>query len=766
MQRMTTGVERAMAHAPDHQSWNAEQEAAPEPVESFSFHDLIEEEEQPHGVWPPILAGALIAAAIGWLGFSGYALWTAWPGAAPAAWLAPLATISAPLILLALIWLLFGRSSRREAERFTAAMRGLRAESQTLEGALAVVTLRLGESQAALSEQASRLMSLGDEATDRIGRTTRALAGESAVLERSAQALDSAASSARIDLGVLLSDLPQAESQARAAADSIRAAGLAAHEQSASLEGHLAALSARSREADETLGGAAQRLGAQVARLETGAGAAVERIDQSAAAMNLAVDGAMARAAEAVEQARAGLDAQGHTVLAMVDQSRAAFESATADAGQALIARLGEASAAVEALAGHLSRQDQAGARLAERLAAQLGEIEGQINGLGQAGDAQGSRIGQALTSLREVTQTLRGELGEGETATTALIGRAQQLGTELSVLIGQLRDDLPSSLAAVEQQAAQTTVAAQALVPIAEGAQASAALAAEALSESEASLTRQRAGLETLLTATRDGVAEAEAKLAALATVLGDTDSASARLVQETGPALIESLVRVREAAQQAANHAREAIVAAIPDSVAALAEATREAVAEAAAEPVQDQLSEIAGSAQRAMAVARQASERLTRQLLTMSETAAAIEDRIAEDRAEREEQDAEALSRRVSLLIEALNSTAIDVNKLLSNEVADTAWAAYLKGDRGVFTRRAVRLLDSGEAREIQRHYEEEPDFRDQVNRYVHDFEAMLRRVLADRDGHALAVTLLSSDMGKLYVALAQAIERLRR
>jgi hypothetical protein len=49
---------------------------------------------------------------------------------------------------------------------------------------------------------------------------------------------------------------------------------------------------------------------------------------------------------------------------------------------------------------------------------------------------------------------------------------------------------------------------------------------------------------------------------------------------------------------------------------------------------------------------------------------------------------------------------------------------------------------------------------------VNRYIHDFEAMLRRVLADRDGTALGVTLLSSDMGKLYVALAQAIDRLRR
>jgi hypothetical protein len=58
-----------------------------------------------------------------------------------------------------------------------------------------------------------------------------------------------------------------------------------------------------------------------------------------------------------------------------------------------------------------------------------------------------------------------------------------------------------------------------------------------------------------------------------------------------------------------------------------------------------------------------------------------------------------------------------------------------------------------------------YEDDQAFAAQVNRYIHDFEAMLRHILATRDGHALSVTLLSSDMGKVYVALAQAIERLR-
>ena len=113
----------------------------------------------------------------------------------------------------------------------------------------------------------------------------------------------------------------------------------------------------------------------------------------------------------------------------------------------------------------------------------------------------------------------------------------------------------------------------------------------------------------------------------------------------------------------------------------------------------------------------------------------------------------------------MLETLNSHAIDLSDALAAETSDSAWAAYLKGDRGVFTRRAIRTLDSGAARDIAALYAEDPAFRDHVNRYIHDFEAMLRGVLASRDGSPLGVTLLSSDMGKLYVALAQAIERLR-
>jgi hypothetical protein len=92
-------------------------------------------------------------------------------------------------------------------------------------------------------------------------------------------------------------------------------------------------------------------------------------------------------------------------------------------------------------------------------------------------------------------------------------------------------------------------------------------------------------------------------------------------------------------------------------------------------------------------------------------------------------------------------------------------DKAWDSYLKGNRGVFTRRAVRLLDGSETRAIRAHYDSDLEFQRSVNRYIHDFESMLRRVLSERDGGMIAVTLMSSDMGKLYAALAAAMDKRR-
>jgi hypothetical protein len=149
----------------------------------------------------------------------------------------------------------------------------------------------------------------------------------------------------------------------------------------------------------------------------------------------------------------------------------------------------------------------------------------------------------------------------------------------------------------------------------------------------------------------------------------------------------------------------------------------------------------------------------------MLVLGQSATALEQHIEKQDEERREADSEAFARRVALLIDSMHSASIDVGKILSDEADEKAWDSYLKGDRGVFTRRAARLIGSTEAKAIRSHYDSDGEFQQSANRYIHDFEAMLRRVMAERDGGPIAVTLMSSDMGKLYAALSDAIDRRR-
>ena len=165
------------------------------------------------------------------------------------------------------------------------------------------------------------------------------------------------------------------------------------------------------------------------------------------------------------------------------------------------------------------------------------------------------------------------------------------------------------------------------------------------------------------------------------------------------------------------------------------------------------------------RAVEAAQLASERLTRQMLTIGQSASALEAHVERAQEGQRQHDSDEFAKKVALLIDSMHSASIDVGKILADEVDDKNWTAYLKGNRGVFTRRAARLLGGGETRAISQHYEADPEFAASVNRYVADFEAMLRRVMAERDGGMMAVTMMSSDVGKLYAALAQVVERKR-
>ena len=767
---MTQGAQRADA-APENGADHVFESVA----EDWSVVPMSDEYAAPEGwqqapdaersIATKVLGAFLILLALAWMAGLG---WLAWQGRSDLTiqtapnWI----TLGCPpLILLGLIWVMFGRTARRETQRFTRSVAALRNESAALESLLGVVAARLEENHSRLTNEAAKLMSLGDEAADRLGRVAHYLAKESVNLDRKSEALEGAAAAAKVDIGVLLHDLPRAEEQARAVAEAMKQAGLDAHQHAGALESQLSALVARGRDADEVVGGAAQRLAAHLARIESTTATAATRMDEASSGMTAAVDGAMARAAEAVDAARTGLETQGQAMLAMIEQSRAALDRAGDEAGRSLAQKLDAIGGKIETLAEHLSAQDAASHALVSGLSKDLAELDQKFRLLSETGIDGTERLESSIDQVRQRVSQLSAEIGGGTDRASDLIARAQQMAEALTTVVRQLEQTIPASLESVEQQAGRTHAAAAAVLPDLEAMQRAAEGAAATVNQAEASLARQREALDALITNLSEGIGRTEQQLRSLCSATEEADGNARRLVNESGPELVEALLRVRETAQQAAERAREAISDVIPQSAEALGEASRQALGEAVSVAVGEQLTILTQLAERAVAASRRASDRLTRQMLTIGKTTAAIETRIEESERSREEAESHVLTRRVGLLMESLNSTAIDVAKILSNDVTDTAWAAYLKGDRGIFTRRAVRLLSSGEAREIAQHYEADAEFREQVNRYIHDFEAMLRRILVERDGSTLGVTLLSSDMGKLYVALAQAIERLR-
>lgn len=402
--------------------------------------------------------------------------------------------------------------------------------------------------------------------------------------------------------------------------------------------------------------------------------------------------------------------------------------------GEALserVAALGETFSHVAAH-GHEAREAVAGG--IDALDAQLRESREALEGT----DRDIARLTDASVRLLELIQASAkhssADLPVAMEASENRLAEIERRAGEVQTLLTDARttgDTLTESMAAIEQRTREAM----------EGFDTFQANFGETATAQIDSVERLRAGLAALNNESNELAAHVQGELREAIGNLEDRARKALASIEE------EQAHRIG----QISNKVGEQSVAAIEN---ALADKTQTALADL------DAARERSNEATRAM------TQQLRDQLGRLNELTSNLESRIAHARDKATDTIDGDFARRVALITESLNSNAIDIAKALSSEVTDTAWASYLRGDRGIFTRRAVRLIDNSEAREIAELYDADSDFREHVNRYIHDFEAMLRTLLSTRDGNAVSVTLLSSDMGKLYVVLAQALERLRQ
>jgi hypothetical protein len=387
----------------------------------------------------------------------------------------------------------------------------------------------------------------------------------------------------------------------------------------------------------------------------------------------------------------------------------------------------------------HVSGLAERGDALAERMNA----LSARMEQIAAQGKETGGSLDQAAAGLVARLAEGRGELDASRERLALLTDESVRLLELIRAGAEHSQADLPKALS----QAAGDLERFEDRVRSAHGLIGEALARGEALAAHAAAVQRDGAGSVEQFDTLDRRVTEANAAHAA------------------TLAALQGSLEDIAGRSQALAEAARASLGEALESMTGRFAEESAGSVERALRDHTREAVLELEASAERASAASREAAVQLRDQLAVVNELAGNLEHRVAHARRRAEEQVDNDFARRMALITESLNSSAIDITKAFDDDVADTAWASYLRGDRGIFTRRAVRLLDSQQVREISDIYRADNDFRETVNRYIHDFEAMLRSVLSTRDGHALGVTLLSSDPGKLYVALAQAIDRLR-
>lgn len=175
------------------------------------------------------------------------------------------------------------------------------------------------------------------------------------------------------------------------------------------------------------------------------------------------------------------------------------------------------------------------------------------------------------------------------------------------------------------------------------------------------------------------------------------------------------------------------------------------------AGAQQMVDAAVQVSDRASKADHVFEARAQRLLRSADQLSETIQALEEL-------EQETTQGAFLRTANNIMETLGSLAVDIDRIVEVDVPDKVWRQYRAGDSGVFARRLVKMTGRSTRKKIADKYRREAEFRDHVLRYLRQFESLLKRAMSVERSDALAATLLSSNMGKLYVLLAQSLNRL--
>ena len=697
--------------------------------------------------WPLSIAGG---AALAWLVLGIAAIFVA----GDATTLAPrfiiagemMLGLAAPVAVIALVALRLVDSQAVRAERATALSDAAWQADHRLDEAGALLD-RFESRFAALAKQ---LAGVAEAVADHDARLAASLAG----IDGGCVALARATEAATAASGVLAGSIPAATAEAAALQTLLASTNTDLHQQLADTETLLAALWMRITDIHTASDTAADAATNRIAAITAGARAAHAALSDPIAALEASSAAAFNRAAAAVATSESALETQAVALVGHVDAARASLHRIGDEASGRADKHVNRLQAAAAQLTAEIDHQAARYAVFIEQLERGFATLDTRLVASVETGRSGLDTIASGMVDARDALNALAAPIEASRSGIASVASSADTVHTATASAMMAIEATLPAAatqLAAMTSDLAALRASAGRLATPIDAATATIAVANDTLAVTQAGLA---AGTRQVV----DALSAAQAIIAEIETRTGGTALASAAQ-------LVDVFGRVRDVANQTAGTMRTSLSAVVEEAEIALADAGGVRAEAAFGTPVRAALADLAAASAHAADAGQAAAERITARLLALTATVADVERRLDDADQAQDRRIRDDIATRSTTLLSSMESAAIDIAALLGAEIDEAAWVRWLAGDRGLFLRRAVRVVDARTAAAIAGHWTGHSDFREVATRFIGEFEALIARVQPEGQGRDLALALLSSDPGKLYVALCQSIDRLK-
>ncbi len=383
---------------------------------------------------------------------------------------------SMPVILVAVVWLLVMRNSRREAARFGDAARLLADESCKLETRLVSVNSELSLAREFIAAQARDLDALGRVASDRLSQSADRLQSLIQANSGQVEAIGGVSEAALENMEKLRGQLPVIANSARDVTNNIANAGRSAHAQLQEMISGFKRLNEFGQASESQVESLRQLVAATLAELR----AESEQLEGVATRRFASMTDQGTRFREQFEsyeaEAMTGIRARAQALAGEIERTRGALDAQEADSLVALRSRIdvlrlecgavsetldqGEAGA-LAGLTGRLSlideeiasrqQRQQEHARSAaaegEALAAQMEALEQRIEAIAELAHNTGQGLGQSVTGLTERLSAGRALLTGADGEIAALTNASVRLLELIQASSQHSREQIPAAL-------------------------------------------------------------------------------------------------------------------------------------------------------------------------------------------------------------------------------------------------------------------------------------------------------------------------------